>query len=78
MDEKNNRRAEYQKQYKATHRDELNAYHRKYYNQNKLRTYKRLAGYYKRKAEEMEKQEGEKTGNEENLNGRNEPGTVVE
>lgn len=70
MTDKKNRN-EYFRQYRAANRDRYNEYIRNYNRKNKLKNYLRLAGYYQRKAEELEKQEVSK--NEENLNGEHEP-----
>lgn len=58
MSEKKNRN-EYFRRYRAANRELYNAYYRNYNRNNKLKNYKRLAEYYKRKAEELENQESE-------------------
>lgn len=67
--DKNNRN-EYFRQYRNANRDAYNAYMRNYNKDNKLKTYKRLAAYYKRKVEEMEGLEANES--EENIDDGNE------
>lgn len=55
MDKKD--RTTYFRQYRDANRQRITEYNRNYYRNNKLKNYKRLAAYYKRKAEELEKQE---------------------
>ena len=56
MDKKD--RNPYFRAYRDANRERITEYNRNYYRNNKLKNYKRLAAYYQRKAEEMEKQEG--------------------
>lgn len=58
----------YFRAYRDANRERLNEYHRNYTKANKLQTYKRLAVYYQRKAEELEAKK-----NEEDLNGGDAP-----
>ena len=57
--EKKNRNA-YFRRYRDADRERYNEYNRNYYRNNKLKNYKRLAAYYQRKAEELEKQGSER------------------
>ena len=57
MDKKN--RNAYFKHYRDSDRERYNEYNRNYYRNNKLKNYKRLAAYYQRKAEELERLERE-------------------
>lgn len=54
--EKKNRNA-YFRRYRDANRERYNEYQRNYYHSNKLNNYKRLAAYYQRKVEELEKSE---------------------
>ena len=54
--EKKNRNA-YFRRYSDADRERYNEYNRNYYQNNKLKNYKRLAAYYQRKVEELENQE---------------------
>lgn len=75
MTDKKNRN-EYFRQYRKANRDTYNAYIRNYNEHNKLKNYRRLAAYYKRKAEELEAlkiEEVEGNQGEENIDGKNEP-----
>ena len=55
MDKKD--RNPYFRAYRDANREHYNEYNRSYYQANKLKNYKRLAAYYKRKVEELENQE---------------------
>ena len=55
MEKKN--RNPYFRAYRDANRERLTEYNRNYYRNNKLKNYKRLAAYYQRKVEELEKSE---------------------